>query len=313
MQIMNKIKKNPVLIKTLYALIIAAVAITCWCLIGWLEDKLSAKIIGFILYLALIAYCLYEYAAILPLPKWVRFYFPFLSLLAFLCPWEETKSWFMNGKYESISIIRLQYEYEMFNVPGIGYLFQAFLVLVPFLFVKNNLGNKNIWYYLISYIVVLVLTITGKSILIANSDFPIFILILFIGPIICDTFAYFGGLLLGNKIFKKKLAPKISPNKTIEGAISGYLVTWLILFLILYFVEFRDINHINNKNILLIVIPLTLPIVAIIGDLSFSWIKRFANIKDFSNIIPGHGGILDRIDSIALVCFIYLTLFIPAS
>ena len=88
-------------------------------------------------------------------------------------------------------------------------------------------------------------------------------------------------------------------------------MTWLILFLIFYFADFRGwgLKHVD-RNILLIVVPLTLPIVAIIGDLSFSWIKRFVKIKDFSNIIPGHGGILDRIDSVSLVCFVYLTIFI---
>lgn len=305
---MNNIKNNPILIKTLYALIIAIVAITCWSLIGWVNDKLLAKIIGFILYLSLISYALFEYAKILPLPKWTCFYFALLSLISFFSPWEETKGWFLNSNTAK-NIIKEQYEGKLFGILGLSYLVHAILVLIPFLFNKNSLSNKNVWYYFISYIVVMVLTITGKSILIVNGDSPIFILILFIGPIICDIFAYFGGLLLGNKIFSKKLAPKISPNKTIEGAISGYVVTWLILFLIFYFAKFKGLEHVD-RNILLIVIPLTLPIVAIIGDLSFSWIKRFAKIKDFSNMIPGHGGILDRVDSVALVCFVYLTIFI---
>lgn len=305
---MNDIKKNPVFIKTLYALIIAVIAITCWSLIGWLDDKLSSKIIGFILYLSLISYALYEFAKILPLPKWTRFYFSLLSLISFFNPWEDTHGWFLHLS-TARNIIKHQYEYQLFGIPGIGYLVQAILVLIPFLFNKNNLGNKNIWYYFISYIVVIILTITGKSILIVNGDSPIFILILFIGPVICDTFAYFGGLLLGNKFFSRKLAPKISPNKTIEGAISGYLATWLILFLIFYFADFRGIDHID-RTFIIVIVPLTLPIVAILGDLSFSWIKRFAKIKDFSNVIPGHGGILDRIDSVALVCFVYLTMFI---
>ena len=283
---MNNIKKNPILIKILYALIIALIAITCWSLIGWLDDKLSAKIIGFILYLSLISYALYEYAKILPLPKWTRYYFALLSLISFFSPWDDTQGWFLNSN-SAINIIRKQYEYQLFGIPGLGFLAQAILVLIPFLFNKNN------------------------SILIVNGGSPIFILILFIGPIICDTFAYFGGLLFGNKIFSRKLAPRISPNKTIEGAISGYIMTWLILFLIFYFADFRGwgLEHVD-RNILLIVVPLTLPIVAIIGDLSFSWIKRFVKIKDFSNIIPGHGGILDRIDSVSLVCFVYLTIFI---
>ncbi|MBD5423094.1 MAG: phosphatidate cytidylyltransferase [Mycoplasma sp.] len=116
-------------------------------------------------------------------------------------------------------------------------------------------------------------------------------------------------MLFGNKLFKKKLAPKISPNKTIEGAIVGFIFTWLILFLIFNFLKFNELSSINS-TLLLVIVPLVVPIIAIFGDLSFSWIKRIAKIKDFSNVIPGHGGLLDRIDSIALVSFIFLTLFI---
>ena len=99
-----------------------------------------------------------------------------------------------------------QYQYVMFGIVGLGYVFQAILILIPFiLFQKHPFNNKKkVLYYFISYIVVIILTITGKSLLIANANSYLFVLILFVGPIICDSFAYFGGMLLGNKLFKRK-------------------------------------------------------------------------------------------------------------
>ena len=119
---------------------------------------------------------------------------------------------------------------------------------------------------------------------------------LFLITTITDTFA----LLVGKKFGKRKLASKISPNKTIEGFIGGSLTGTVIasLFYIL---------AINNTNILLtIVVTLFLTIIGQVGDLIKSSIKRYEKIKDFSNLIPGHGGILDRLDSIIFVIMTYI-------
>jgi len=112
-----------------------------------------------------------------------------------------------------------------------------------------------------------------------------------------DTFAYFGGYFIG----KHKLCPSISPNKTIEGAIVGTLVGVMVSTLFYLFV----IN--NSINIaILIGITLVLSLVGQLGDLFFSSIKRYYKVKDFSNLIPGHGGILDRLDSIIFVILTYI-------
>lgn len=103
-----------------------------------------------------------------------------------------------------------------------------------------------------------------------------------------DTGAYFVGSMFG----KTKLIPSISPNKTLEGAIGGWAVGALLSFLFAIFV-------IKDMNLLLLILGcLWLPITSQLGDLSFSAMKRFYNIKDFSNIFPGHGGFMDRIDSL---------------
>ncbi len=101
-----------------------------------------------------------------------------------------------------------------------------------------------------------------------------------------DTGAYTVGKMFG----KHKLIPSISPNKTWEGAIGGYIVGTLIGGGIIYILNI----HLSTSLIVLLVCPIT----AIIGDIIESQIKRKLSVKDMSNILPGHGGILDRIDSI---------------
>ncbi|MDF2699227.1 MAG: phosphatidate cytidylyltransferase [Haloplasmataceae bacterium] len=105
-----------------------------------------------------------------------------------------------------------------------------------------------------------------------------------------DTFAYFSGYFLG----KHKLAPIISPKKTIEGAIGGTLATTIFVSIFAYY------NHIfDNKSVLFIVIiTLILSIISQFGDLIASVMKRQYKIKDYGNLFPGHGGVLDRLDSI---------------
>lgn len=136
----------------------------------------------------------------------------------------------------------------------------------------------------------------------------IFIWLIFIGAFGSDTCAYFSGRLLG----RNKLCPEVSPHKTIEGAIGGVIgdgIIFVIFGLLInkLYPGFADGEHIN----LWLMFPLGAITSAIsqIGDLVASSIKRQFNIKDFGNVLPGHGGILDRFDSIITVApFIYMVL-----
>ena len=102
-----------------------------------------------------------------------------------------------------------------------------------------------------------------------------------------DTFAYF----LGKKIGGKKLAPLISPNKTISGTLGGIFMPTLICVLVFY----------ENDSLLNIsIFSILFSVVVQIGDLIESKLKRICGVKDSSNIIPGHGGVLDRFDGIFL-------------
>lgn len=111
----------------------------------------------------------------------------------------------------------------------------------------------------------------------------------FIISYLTDTFAYFTGMLFG----KHKLNERISPKKTTEGSIGGWLIGGVVSFVWAYVFKFFGLSP-----VIFIVGAIILPIVSQIGDLIFSMVKRSIGIKDFSNLIPGHGGILDRLDSV---------------
>jgi phosphatidate cytidylyltransferase len=118
-------------------------------------------------------------------------------------------------------------------------------------------------------------------------DGNIYIWFIFITAWGTDTFAYLAGNLFG----KKKLCPNLSPNKTIEGSLGGVLGS--ILLTILFS------KYLNLPNLWgLIILSILGAIIAQFGDLTASKIKRITGIKDYGFIIPGHGGILDRFDSI---------------
>jgi len=105
-----------------------------------------------------------------------------------------------------------------------------------------------------------------------------------------DTFAYFTGKLLG----KHKLSPVLSPKKTIEGAVGGIAGSVIASVIFNYFI--------GNYNIIWIsFFAVIASVFSMCGDLVASKIKRQNNIKDYSNFLPGHGGFLDRFDSVVLV------------
>jgi phosphatidate cytidylyltransferase len=137
-------------------------------------------------------------------------------------------------------------------------------------------------------------------------------LLAFLGAWVTDVFAYFTGVLLG----RHKLIPDVSPKKTVEGAIGG------VVFCTLSFVGFGLLyNHFwaadGEKTIPLVamaIVGFLVSIVSQVGDLSLSLLKRKYGIKDFGKIFPGHGGVMDRFDSVLAVsimltvCFVIFTI-----
>ncbi len=144
----------------------------------------------------------------------------------------------------------------------------------------------------------LVGTVFHKFLLIRGESLTLFVY-LFLITMLTDTYAHLAGTLIG----KHKLAPKISPKKTWEGAIVGGIFGTLCA------ATFYYIAISSNVNVLgLLIVTLFLSCLGQLGDLFFSAVKRNHDIKDFSNIMPGHGGVLDRLDSIIFVIIGYILL-----
>jgi phosphatidate cytidylyltransferase len=181
------------------------------------------------------------------------------------------------------------------------YLFLILLLMLEFLYsiINNNHNHlKDIVFSVFSFIYTSFLFMC--MILVRNLQNGINLAWwIFITTWACDTGAFFSGLLLG----KTPLAPTISPNKTIEGSLGGVLSS--IVASTIYTTYFLpEINTIHAT-----LFGICIGVVSQVGDLSASLIKRYCKIKDFSNIIPGHGGILDRLDS-ALFSFPVAYIFI---
>lgn len=169
----------------------------------------------------------------------------------------------------------------------------SLLLLIPTLFYKNEEYKTSDAFYLIGWIIFLGMAF-NSFIAIRNHGMRLFFYLVFI-PIITDTFA----MLVGSKFGKHKMCPKISPKKTMEG-FGGGMIMGTIVPCIVYYAFFKTISL---KIILMTVILST---IGQIGDLIFSKIKRENEIKDYSDLIPGHGGILDRLDSTSIIFMTYI-------
>ena len=149
-----------------------------------------------------------------------------------------------------------------------------------------------------------------------NCESFLFVLYVALGACLNDAFAYFVGVFFG----KHKMNPRISPKKTWEGFFGGVILTSIVLSAFAFIMAYAD----DGKHAILhglldkdhwyhiVILSTLIPLVSVLGDLVFSSIKRHYEIKDFSNLIPGHGGVLDRIDSIifaAITVAVYTSIF----
>lgn len=155
-------------------------------------------------------------------------------------------------------------------------------------------------------------TLIGFAGLIIIHDFirggQYFYLLAFVGAWVTDTFAYFTGMLLG----KHKLIPDVSPKKTVEGAVGGVVFCTLsfVVFGLLYNRFWLADGSEAIPLLAMAVVGFLVSIVSQIGDLSLSLLKRKYGIKDFGKIFPGHGGVLDRFDSVLAVSIILTVSFV---
>ena len=127
-------------------------------------------------------------------------------------------------------------------------------------------------------------------------------------PFVVDAGAMLVGMLLG----KRQLAPKLSPKKTVEGSIGGLVVG--VIIAILYGMVMRLITQVEVNFYFLAVYGILGGVMTEVGDLAFSYFKRTRKLKDFGRVLPGHGGVLDRFDSVIFCAPLMelLILWLPA-
>lgn len=173
-----------------------------------------------------------------------------------------------------------------------------FLFMSPMVFINDTKKyNLNDALFLLGSVLFLGLSF-NLIIITRNYDIRYLIYLLLITTI-TDTFALFTGSLVG----KHKLCPKISPKKTVEGLIGGVGMGTFVATAF-YVTVIRS----SVSLVYIIFITLLLCLVGQLGDLIFSSIKRYYDVKDFSNLIPGHGGVLDRFDSLIFVTLAFIML-----
>ena len=177
-----------------------------------------------------------------------------------------------------------------------------FYALISKIIRKNNHKDKllRFCYKAISLFFLLSLVYLIIFIRLENPDLEIVIIYSLLISIMSDV----GGLIVG-KVFKGKKLTKISPNKTVSGSMGSFLFS---LFLIPFFLEYLTIQSIIELTIITILISLS----SQIGDLMISLLKRKEKVKNTSDLLPGHGGVLDRIDGMifSIPCGLMLFNFI---
>lgn len=230
------------------------------------------------------------------------------------------------GMYEFFKIVKKK------EINPLSYIAYIFCLLYYILFVGKEITNYKAIFSLIILLLVVMLcvpiinekynfidvavtllgffyvTILFSLIVQVNSkDYGKYLVwLIFISSWLCDTSAYYVGKYFG----KNKLCPRVSPKKTIEGSIGGLMGSTIFCGLYGMFITNKGVN-IPLYNFYFI--GIICGILSQFGDLVASSIKRHVDVKDFSNIIPGHGGILDRFDSIlfaSAVVYYYITIIL---
>ncbi|HBC97672.1 MAG TPA: phosphatidate cytidylyltransferase [Clostridium sp.] len=193
---------------------------------------------------------------------------------------------------------------------GINYKFIFFIVLIS-IFLLLCIPVLNPDYDFIDIACTLfgflyVAVFFSSVVLVNNMSYGNYLVwIIFISAWVCDTAAYYTGRFLG----RRKLCPKVSPKKTVEGSIGGILGSIIICTLFGLFAIRKGVPIALHHYTIMGVLS---GVLCQFGDLAASTIKRSAKVKDYSNLIPGHGGILDRFDSILFsgVVILYYLMFI---
>ena len=194
--------------------------------------------------------------------------------------------------------------YEKYDIFVFVIALMAIMSVYVFTFPKYKIEEVTLTFLGLFYVAVMLSYIYKVRIL---EDGIYIVWLIFIASWGNDTFAYFTGVLLG----KHKMAPVLSPKKSIEGAIGGIAGATILGIIFGYIVNGCMSETVSHPVFIFAAASFVGAILAIIGDLTASAIKRNHNVKDYGKLIPGHGGILDRYDSVIFTApAVYWAVFI---
>lgn len=237
------------------------------------------------------------------------FFAGFIAIITILSVYEMAKGFgaALNAPIKvlcALAAVLLWPSYLAFGLNGMFLLYVLlFAAALTAMVINKDIGINSV----ASFAFILIYPTALLSVLLLINDRPDGLLLLLlsfsIGPV-SDTFAY----LVGSTLKGPKLCPHVSPKKTVSGAIGGLIggiIAGLFVYLACTYVV--DIGSAVPSIFVMLAIGFFGAIFTILGDLAESAVKRRLNVKDFSNILPGHGGVLDRMDSIMFnALFIYL-------
>ncbi len=227
-----------------------------------------------------------------------------LGALIILMLWEVYSAFDYGWTFTIIGCVGSMIIVGVLSLGSVDYLMGALVIYVIFLVVFAVLGYRRLRFSDIAVMLFATIYIScfmmyvGRARYLENGLYYVFLI--FICAWMDDTGAYFTGKLFG----KHKLVPDISPKKTVEGALGGIVfavIGCLLLGVIARFAFFMEVNYVA-----LALVGLVASCLGQLGDLVASLMKRQCGVKDFGNIMPGHGGFLDRFDSVILIApFVY--------
>ena len=205
------------------------------------------------------------------------------------------KAWVYGGCVALVSTLAL-----FFNDIALLFWVASILTWLVSIYWIKNFPDADNWYNVSLHLIGFVLISAAVTAIYAVwHSSPWWLMYLFLLVWGADSGAYF----VGRKFGKKKLAPKVSPNKSVEGLYGGIATTVIIMLV----VQYSYLNLTALQLILFLILSVITVFASVLGDLFESMIKRRAGIKDSGRVLPGHGGVLDRIDSLLAAAPIFAT------
>lgn len=306
--------------KTLLNRILPGILIVAYILINTIplsifsHSSIVARVFSYIFVYSLFFIMIFELFSAMRIPKYWSIFYMIIFAPVVIFPLTMNLHWFDKGSImpTDISLIKLMAktgqnlakEPMIFLLPLIS---SISFILLETIIRKNSFVNSLTRFFVIlssTYILIIFIKIFQISI-IYKGAWTYWISVIIVSSA-TDITGWLAGKYFGRKFIQKPFAPVISPNKTWEGFIGSVLLGTIASFSVVFGFNLFH-NHILN-----LLFGLFAPLISILGDLYFSYIKRINGIKDYSKMLGGHGGLLDRLDSNSFISFFSFMLLLFA-